>query len=255
MGFRLKNAAEMFAKVKMNILMMDYRGFGSSEGSPNEQGLNADADAVLDFAVKHPNLGGAVSVSLAHRHPKLVSAIVLENTFMSVGAMVDVLMPFISPLKIFVLCIKWDSDVKIAELTQPILFISGDADQLVPPIHMKRLFELAVRSAGKVFYSVSGGTHNDTWEVAGEEYHRKLRAFIDDNALRSTSATTCDSSLPLHDLIVPDDDAVAADPLGSSRSGANSDEDNVEDPDYLMVSRNKTHIPTMGANFLVKKTD
>jgi hypothetical protein len=29
MGFRLKNAAEMYAKVKMNILMMDYRGFGN----------------------------------------------------------------------------------------------------------------------------------------------------------------------------------------------------------------------------------
>lgn len=28
MGFRLKNAAEMYAKVDMNILMMDYRGYG-----------------------------------------------------------------------------------------------------------------------------------------------------------------------------------------------------------------------------------
>jgi hypothetical protein len=37
---------------------------------------------------------------------------------------------------------------------------------------MKRLFELAGRSTGKVFYSVSGGTHNDTWEVAAENYHR-----------------------------------------------------------------------------------
>lgn len=50
--------------------------------------------------------------------------------------------------------------------------LTGDSDQLVPPSHMKRLFELAVRSAGKVFYSVYGGTHNDTWEVAGEEYYR-----------------------------------------------------------------------------------
>jgi hypothetical protein len=70
-------------------------------------------------------LGGAVSVSLAHRHPTLISAVVIENTFLSVGAMVDVLMPMISALKVFVLRIKWDSDVKIADLTQPILFISG----------------------------------------------------------------------------------------------------------------------------------
>ncbi len=50
--------------------------------------------------------------------------------------------------------------------------LAGDSDQLVPPFHMKRLFELAGRSTGKVFYSVSGGTHNDTWEVAAENYHR-----------------------------------------------------------------------------------
>lgn len=29
MGFRLQNAAEMFAKVGINVLMMDYRGYGA----------------------------------------------------------------------------------------------------------------------------------------------------------------------------------------------------------------------------------
>lgn len=66
-----------------------------------------------------------MSVALAHRHPTLVHAVVLENTFSSVGAMVDVLMPFISPLKGLVLRIKWDSDAKIGQLEQPILFVSG----------------------------------------------------------------------------------------------------------------------------------
>ncbi len=48
-------------------------------------------------------------------------------------------------------------------------------------------------------------------------------------------------------------ETAALDSLSSSRSGANSDEDNVEDPDYLMVSRgSKQQIPTMGANFLVQ---
>ncbi len=71
------------------------------------------------------SLGGAVSVSLAHRFPELVSAVIVENTFLSVGAMVDVLMPYVRLLKGLVLRIKWDSDVKIAQLKQPILFISG----------------------------------------------------------------------------------------------------------------------------------
>lgn len=39
--------------------------------------------------------------------------------------MVDVLMPYICTLKSLVLCIKWDSDEKIGQLEQPILFVSG----------------------------------------------------------------------------------------------------------------------------------
>lgn len=33
MGFRLKNAAEMYARVGINVLMVDYRGYGSSTGT------------------------------------------------------------------------------------------------------------------------------------------------------------------------------------------------------------------------------
>ncbi len=36
---------------------------------------------------------------------------------------------------------------------------------------MKKLYELAIRSIHREFYSVLGGGHNDSWEVAGEEYY------------------------------------------------------------------------------------
>lgn len=71
------------------------------------------------------SLGGAVAISLAHRFPELVAGVVVENTFLSVGAMVNVLMPFLRPLRHLVLTMKWDSDVKVADLKMPILFISG----------------------------------------------------------------------------------------------------------------------------------
>ena len=71
------------------------------------------------------SLGGAVSIWLASEFPDSVSAIMVENTFLSVGAMVDVLMPYVKYLKSLVLRIKWDSDVKIRSLQQPIFFISG----------------------------------------------------------------------------------------------------------------------------------
>jgi abhydrolase domain-containing protein 13 len=66
-----------------------------------------------------------VSISLAHRWPDLVKAVVVENTFLSVGAMVDKLMPFASRIKGLILRINWDSDNKIQKIKQPIMFISG----------------------------------------------------------------------------------------------------------------------------------
>lgn len=73
------------------------------------------------------SLGGAVAISLAERFPQQVSAVIVENTFLSVGAMVDVLMPLLAPLKSLVLRIGWHSDLKIRQLRQPIMFISGEA--------------------------------------------------------------------------------------------------------------------------------
>jgi abhydrolase domain-containing protein 13 len=117
------------------------------------------------------SLGGAVSIALAERYPQKVKAVIIENSFLSVAKMVDILMPVIARLKWLVLRIKWDSNVKIQDLKQPIMFISGDADQLVPPAHMGKLHELATDSSLKDFYSVSGGGHNDTFIVAGHAYY------------------------------------------------------------------------------------
>lgn len=50
--------------------------------------------------------------------------------------------------------------------------LSGDRDELVPTSHMTTLHQAAVSSRFKDFYSVRGGTHNDTWEVAGLAYYK-----------------------------------------------------------------------------------
>ena len=45
--------------------------------------------------------------------------------FSTIGAMVDILMPFLTPIKSLVLCIGWRSDEIIEHLDQPIMLISG----------------------------------------------------------------------------------------------------------------------------------
>jgi hypothetical protein len=253
MGFRLQNAADMYGISKLNILMMDYRGYGKSTGVPTEKGLQLDGEAVLNYALKHPrlskspmvvfgrSLGGAVCMYLAEKFPSEVAAVIVENTFLSVGAMVDILLPFLRPLKPYVLKIKWDNDRKIPQVKQPILFISGDSDQLVPPFHMKQLYELATSSARKEMYSVSGGTHNDTWYRAGKAYYRKLKEFLAPFFLEpSLSANVC----------VEDTNKTAAAPaVDNSEPQDNRDEGEPptdEEEDYLLV---QPTIPTMGKSF------
>jgi abhydrolase domain-containing protein 13 len=190
MGFRLPNSINMYLRCGMNILTMDYRGYGDSTGIPTEVGLELDAEAVLQHAISHPklknspmilfgrSLGGAVAISLAHKFPNDVSGIVVENTFSSISDMVDVLMPWVAFAKNLVLRIGWDSSAKIPEIKCPIYFISGDADTLVPPPQMKKLYDTALNSVYKEFFSVSGGGHNDSFIVAGIDYYKRLREFV-----------------------------------------------------------------------------
>ncbi|OEH79244.1 phospholipase carboxylesterase domain-containing protein [Cyclospora cayetanensis] len=78
-GFRLPNLELMFRAVGVNILIVSYRGYGYSEGSPTEEGVYTDAEAALDFILEETtvnrkdifvfgrSIGGAVAIELARR--------------------------------------------------------------------------------------------------------------------------------------------------------------------------------------------
>lgn len=47
--FRLHNVVGLYEKLQCNILMLEYRGFGLSQGSPSEEGLYMDARAAIEY--------------------------------------------------------------------------------------------------------------------------------------------------------------------------------------------------------------
>ncbi|OQR83859.1 serine protease family S09X [Achlya hypogyna] len=199
-GFRLPNAVQMFHQLGCNILLVDYRGFGLSLGHPSERGLQLDAEATLDFAIKRQDLdatklivfgrslGGAVAIYLAETRGADIAALMLENTFLSISAMVDTLLPMLSPVKRFVLAIDWSNERRIAALSHPILFLAGQMDELVPPSHMTRLHDLARASRRRQWYPIARGTHNDSWVRGGAAYFETMREFI--AAVSATELTT-----------------------------------------------------------------
>lgn len=48
-GHRLPNAKGLFKHLQANIFLVEYRGYGLSEGVPSESGLYKDAQAALNY--------------------------------------------------------------------------------------------------------------------------------------------------------------------------------------------------------------
>ncbi|KAL7512232.1 hypothetical protein ACHAXN_009200 [Cyclotella atomus] len=212
-GLRLPNAHQMHQYLNANVWLIDYRGYGDSDGVPNENGLRLDAEAVWSYILNKKlehvdprkvfvfgrSLGGAVAFHLVKyaekKHydfdaknvgggviqPPLPVGVLVENTFTCISDMVDHLLPLVAPLKSIVLRINWDSISIVPKLTTPTLFLAGAKDTLVPHEHMLRLHR--ERSKGKIhslvkLHIVKDGTHNETWLQGGKEYWVAIQSFL-----------------------------------------------------------------------------
>jgi fermentation-respiration switch protein FrsA (DUF1100 family) len=175
---------DMLHRLRVNVYIVDYRGYGKSEGKPFEQGLYRDATASYQWWLHErggtnqklvllgESLGGAVAVDLAARFP--VSGIILQSTFTSARDMAKSLFPLglLQP----VLGVHFDSASKIRLIACPKLFIHGNRDEIVPFELGKKLFELAPEP--KRFFEVPGAGHNDLIWVAEPEYSRRIADFL-----------------------------------------------------------------------------
>ena len=56
MGARLPNVELLVKKLNCNVLIVDYRGYGNSEGKPSEDGLRLDAEATLEYALNRDDI-------------------------------------------------------------------------------------------------------------------------------------------------------------------------------------------------------
>ncbi|KAG1814762.1 Alpha/Beta hydrolase protein [Suillus subaureus] len=193
-GHRIPLAKVFYVKMRCNVLMLSYRGYGHSEGSPSESGIRIDAQTALDYLASHPclnntpvilygqSIGGAVAIDLASRNSSKIAALILENTFTNLPRLVPKALPLLGPFS-FLCHQKWDSASKIPLIprSMPILMLSGVRDEVVPREHMQELWEIASRRQGTKssgtgnksdisevgngksrFLEFDGGHHNDT---------------------------------------------------------------------------------------------
>ena len=101
-GHRIPIARILEENLGCNVLMLEYRGYGLSSGTPDEDGIMIDAQTGLDFIrnqaetkgtkiiVYGQSLGGAVSIQLVanNRHTGDIMGLILENTFTSIRKLI-----------------------------------------------------------------------------------------------------------------------------------------------------------------------
>jgi len=181
---RLDRALLMHAKLKTDVFLFDYRGYGLSEGTPDEQGTYRDARAALRYLITErgidranlivfgESLGAAVALQLALEEP--VRALVLEAPFTSIGDMARSVPPFLPLGRL--LRTRYDNLAKVSGLRVPLLVLHGDRDTTVPFAQGQRLFDAAPEP--KRFFAIPGASHNDTYLIGGDAYWQAWREFL-----------------------------------------------------------------------------
>lgn len=173
----------LLSKLNENLFIIDYRGYGKSEGVPFEQGVYKDARAAYDYLLNErkikperiliygASMGGAVAVDLASRVK--TAGVILEGTFSRGKDMAQKLYPYV-PFYIF--SNIFDSLSKIKKVHVPKLFIHSAQDEIVPLQLGKKLYDSA--SWPKQFVQIQGN-HNDAFLNSSGEYLTTLKKFID----------------------------------------------------------------------------
>ncbi|MCS6792054.1 MAG: alpha/beta hydrolase [Oscillatoriaceae bacterium SKYG93] len=161
-----------------SVFAYDYRGYGTSQGTPSEQNTYRDIDAAYHYLTKKQGISGnriivygrsvgsGPSVDLASRLP--VAGLVLESAFVTAFRVLTLvpLFPFD----------KFANIDKIKHVRCPILIIHGTADMVIGFWHGEKLF--AAAREPKRYFWVEGAGHNDVFEVAGDRYFQVLREFV-----------------------------------------------------------------------------
>lgn len=180
-SYRAERLAQFCRRHHAAVFAFDYRGYGLSEGQPNEVGVLLDARAArawlaqranmseTDIVLMGESLGGGVMVDLASRDG--ARGLILERTFTSLPDVGAIHFPFV-PVRLLMRS-RLDSLGKIANYHGPLLICHGDADEIIPFEMGRRLFEAA--NEPKRFVAFSGVGHN---EPLPEEWEDEIERFL-----------------------------------------------------------------------------
>ena len=180
---RIPDAVEL-SRTGVNVMLVSYRGYGKSEGTPNEVGLYRDADAAYEYLINQRHyalkdiyllgrsIGSSAAIHLAQDR-KLGGIILITpittgkeiSSKIGLGWMTWMMSPF------------FDNMENIKRIESPTLVIHGDADRIIPFNIGEKVYQ-AVPVEDKQFIRIKGAGHNDLTLVAGPAFWKQVGEFI-----------------------------------------------------------------------------
>ena len=176
--------ARMFHDLGYATLLLEYRGYGKSTGTPSEQGTYRDALTAWQWltverrlsgehiVIFGESLGGAVGTWLAAQHAP--RALVLASTFTSVPDLGAQVYWFI-PVRLLARY-RYETLKTLPQVHAPVLVAHSRDDDIIPYAHGQKLFGAA--NAPKQFLDLAGG-HNDGFVYMRPQWVKALAAFLD----------------------------------------------------------------------------
>ncbi len=177
---------QIFHRLGLNILIIDYRGYGQSNGSPSEQGLYQDAEAAWNYltdiknyppeniAIFGRSLGGTVAAHLASNTKP--GGLILESTMSSVRDFARVVYPVL--IRMVALRYSFNVSEYLQSVTCPVLVLHSPDDEIMPYSLGEKVFQSAREP--KVFFKLKGN-HNSGFMSSQPAYEQALGTFIQAN--------------------------------------------------------------------------
>lgn len=173
----------LFHQLRLNVLIFDYRGYGTSEGKPTEEGTYRDAEAAWEYLTSERgvppgrivvfgrSLGGPIAARLAGRHP--CGVLILESTFPSAPELAAHMLP-VFPAR-WLCRFGYRTDEFVAGADCPVLVVHSEEDDLVPYSQGRAVYEAA--GDPREFLTIHGG-HNAGFLQSVNDYLDGLDAFL-----------------------------------------------------------------------------
>ncbi|MBN2062403.1 MAG: alpha/beta hydrolase [Deltaproteobacteria bacterium] len=181
----------LFTHIGINFLVVDYRGYGRSAGTPTATNMMKDCRTIFRFTmewlekndckgaflVMGRSLGSASAVDLANYHKDLVDGLIIESGFAFTGPLLKLLGANKSAAG-FREKDGFGNLEKIKTWDKPTLIIHAEFDHIIPFSDGQSLYDVCTATDKKLL-KIPGANHNDIFIRGIDRYMEAVKTLCE----------------------------------------------------------------------------